>query len=63
MEKELTPNKIKRLWKKMENRAALAARLNVSEMTIRRWELGTINVNKSGYRFELARLMFEHGIN
>ena len=63
MDKKLTPHRVERLWKKMESRAALAAKLNVSENTIRRWENGKVDVNKSGYRFELTRLMFEHSIN
>jgi len=63
MDKTLTPHMVKRLWKKMESRAALAAHLKISENTIRRWDNGKVDVNKSGYRFELARLMFKYGIS
>ena len=63
MEKKITPTKINKLWKKMGSMAALADRLEVSENTIRRWVNGTVDVNNSGYRFEIDRLMFEHRIN
>ena len=42
--------------------AALAHRLSVTEMTIRRWEKGEPDINVSGYRFEVERLLFEYGI-
>ena len=63
MEKKITPTKINKLWKKMGSMAALADRLEVSENTIRRWVNGTVDVNNSGYRFEIDCLMFEHRIN
>ena len=63
MKKLITEAKIKRLWGKMGSRAALAAHLEVSEMSVRGWEKGYVDCNKSGYRFEIARLLEEHGIN
>ena len=60
---KITPLKVKKLREKMGTYAALANRLGVTEMTIRRWEKGEPDINVSGYRFEVARLMFEHGIN
>ena len=63
MNKPITPHKIVRLRKKMGNYAALAVHLKVTEMTIRRWEKGTPDVNVSGYRFEIDRLLTENGIN
>ena len=63
MKKNITPTKIKRLWEKMGSRASLAARLGISEMAVRKWEKGEVNLDNSGYRFEVERLLFEHGIN
>jgi len=62
MENKINPTKITRLWKKMGSMAALADRLKVSENTVRRWENGKIDINNSGYRFELDRLFFEYRI-
>ena len=62
MQTLITPHKITRLWKKMGNRAALASRLDVSEMTIRRWESNQTDVSSGGYKFEVARLLNEHKI-
>ena len=63
MERLVTPHKITRLWKKMGNRAALASRLEVSEMTIRRWESNQTDVTAGGYKFEIVRLLAEHNIS
>ena len=64
MDKRITPNKIVQLWKKMGNRNALASRLEVSEMTIRRWENGqSDSMNSGGYRFEVERLLAEYEIS
>jgi len=63
MNVKITPVKVRKLREKMGSYAALAHPLGVTEMTIRRWEKGTIDINVSGYRFEVARLMFENGIS
>ena len=63
MNRQIAPTKVKRLRKKMGSYAALANRLSVTEMTVRRWEKGEPDINVSGYRFEVERLLFEYGIN
>ena len=62
MTTKITPIKVRRLREKMGTYAALAHRLSVTEMTIRRWEKGEPDINVSGYRFEVERLLFEYGI-
>ena len=63
MKKNITRSQMTKLWKAKGSRAALAARLEVTEMSIRGWENGKPDVNKSLIRFEVARLLEEHGIN
>ena len=63
MKKKITTHQITKLCQKMGNINALASRLEVSEMSIRRWEKGTVDINSSGYRFEVERILFEYGIN
>ena len=63
MKKNITPTKITRLWGKMGTRASLAAHLSISEASVRGWESGNTDINKSGYRFEVERLLVEHGIS
>ena len=62
MIKQISPVKVRRLVKKMGSYAALASRLDITEMTVRRWEKGEPDINVSGYRFEVERLLFEFGI-
>ena len=62
MKKKITQKQINKLWKATGNMAALASRLDVSEMTVRRWDNGSTDINSSGYRFEVERLIFEYGI-
>ena len=62
MGKQIKPTQVKKLREKMGTYAAIAHRLGVTEMTVRRWEAGKIDINVSGYRFEVERLLFEYGI-
>ena len=63
MKKKITTTQITKLCERMGNRAALASRLDVSEISVRRWEKGDPDINGIGYRFEVERLLFEYGIN
>ena len=63
MKKKITPNQITKLWKVKGSMAALADQLGISENTIRRWANGKVDINRSGYRLEIDRLLFEHRIS
>ena len=63
MKKKITPKQVTKLWHEVGSMAALADRLGTSENTIRRWANGTVDINKSGYRLEIDRLLFEHRIS
>jgi DNA-binding transcriptional regulator YiaG len=63
MPKKITKGNITKLWEILGSRAALADRLEVSENTVRRWEKGVSDINLTGYKFEVDRLLYEHGIN
>ena len=52
--------KIKRLWKKLGSRAALAAEMSVTEQSIRNWETGG-NIYPANLR-ELERFFIKHEI-
>ena len=62
MKKKITTQQITKLYQAMGNMTALASRLDVSEITVRRWEKGEPDINGVGYRFEVERLLFEYGI-
>lgn len=63
MKKKITPKQVTKLWKVKGSMAALADQLGTSENTIRRWSNGTVDINKTGYRLEIDRLLFEHRIS
>ena len=63
MKKKITPRQVTKLWKAKGSMAALADQLGTSENTVRRWSNGTVDINKTGYRLEIDRLLFEHRIS
>jgi len=57
----VTPESVKKLCEKMGNRNHLAAKLEVSENTIKRWEVDISKILPANRR-ELERLMKQYGI-
>ena len=59
----ITPNRVMRLIKAMGSRNALAARMEVTENTVRRWEQKAPDSISVANKRELERLLEQYEIN